>query len=478
MTDPDLCYISATDAITRFRRLELSPVDVIEAQINRLEQVNPDLNALVNLRLERARDEAELAARAYRAGDARPLEGVTIAIKDLHPLAGEVTTRGSVVYEHTRSDESAPTVQRLVDAGAIVVGRSTTPELGYGSATHSRLWGITRNPWNRDYSPGGSSGGAAAAVAAGMTTLADGSDHGGSIRTPASCCGVVGYKPPYGRNPLPAGSSLDTFMHYGPITRTVEDAALMQDVTSGAHPDDIASLRERVRLRRRLGGVRGWKVAYSIDLGMFHVDSDVRANTEAALEVFERLGCTLTETKIEWPDAMLAAIDNYYAGLTVASIVPFVHQWGSVVSDYLHRYATDCTHSHGADAALTVKDVFDAAQVFAEIYRAFAPIVDRHHVFVCPTTAIAGVPADYSVITASDPSTSPPQPDEVGWQLTWPFNVLSRCPVISVPSGFGATGVPTGIQIVARSFDDTRVFRAAAAFESERPWLLPDRRSL
>ena len=188
-------------------------------------------------------------------------------------------------------------IERLQKAGAIIFARTTTPEFCLSGITTSRMWGITRNPWNTEWGPGGSSGGSGAALAAGLTTLATGTDIGGSIRIPAAACGVVGFKPPHGRNPDGPPANFDRFNHCGPMTRSVADAALMQNITSGPHPLDHDSLRQKVRLPSDASSIKGMKIAYSVDFDYVPVEPDVRANTMAALDVFRSLGAEVEEVE-------------------------------------------------------------------------------------------------------------------------------------------------------------------------------------
>ena len=199
----ELHYLSASAAIARFRARELSPVELMQAVIERAEQVEPRINAFTDTHFERALEQARRAEARYAkpAGRPRSLEGIPVAVKDEAAIAGQRTTSGSLILRDHVDTETSPVVERLLRAGAIVHARSTAPEFSCATFTHSRLWGVTRNPWHLDYTPGGSSGGSAAALAAGTATLATGSDIAGSIRIPASCCGVVGFKPPYGRVP-------------------------------------------------------------------------------------------------------------------------------------------------------------------------------------------------------------------------------------------------------------------------------------
>ena len=250
----ELSYLTAAEALAQFRAKTLSPVEYLRAVIERCERVNPKLNAFTYTFFERALELAKDAEARYVKGtNVRPLEGIPVVIKDLHPVEGEITTCGSRVLEGVRSEYTAPAVQRLFDAGAIMHARSTTPEYAHAGYTYSALWGVTRNPWNLDYSPGGSSGGAGAALASGMTALADGTDGGGSIRIPSSACGVVGYKPPFGRNPLNIlPTNFELLLMIGPMARSVEDVRLMQNVMCGPHVADITTLRPKLEIPEAL----------------------------------------------------------------------------------------------------------------------------------------------------------------------------------------------------------------------------------
>jgi amidase len=464
VSDAELCFLSASDALARFSAGDLSPVDLMAATIARLERVNPRLNALINAELDKAMAAARAAETRYRNGTHRALEGLPVAIKDGHDLAGWVTTYGSRLYAAHRPEQSFPTVERLIAAGAIPVARSTTPEFMMATVTWSPLWGVTRNPWNPAMSPGGSSGGAAAAVAAGLVALADGSDYAGSIRTPASCCGVIGYKPPYGRNPGPLYGNLDPFLHYGPIARTVADAALMQESMAGPHAQDQASLRQRVRLPRVRETIGGWSIAYSLDLGLFDVDETVKRNCVDALAVFRELGARTVEVDLGWTRAALDAYETYCMAQMAAQFGPLLAK-AEALAPYVVAYVSRGMSVRAADFIATQRTI-------AEMYASFGQVLEKHHLFVCPTTAVPALPAEF------DPARLPAEVAgrrlsiEDEWQLTWPFNMLSRCPVLAVPSGF-SDGLPTGIQIVGRSYEDASVFRAALAFEEMRPFPRP-----
>lgn len=473
MTSPDLdlCYMTASEAIAKFTAKDLSPVDLVEAVIARSEQVNPKVNAYTYTFFDRARQQAKAAeARYAKGGEVRPLEGVAIVIKDFHDVEGEITTYGSKMFADHVSEKSAPTVARLLQAGAIMIARTTTPEMAYAPMTRSELWGITRNPWNLEYSPGGSSGGSAAAVAAGMTTLADGTDGGGSIRIPASSSGLFGYKPPFGRNPIDVATPRESLIHFGPLTRSVADGALMQNVTAGPHLDDMCSLRPKLTLPDAFEPIKGWKIAFSMDLGYYEVDEEVQKNTLVAVEVFKSLGCQVEEVDVGWNFGALDAWHTLWESAFWALSGDLYPRWkfemDGFVRDILERGSQ---HSAGR--------YYRAQLVRGEMYKTLGPILDRYDLLICPTTAAPGIPADHDVARTDftingKPLTVSGRPGDiyVQWQLCYPFNLIPECPVASVPSGFSSSGLPTGLQIVGRTYDDLSVFRAAADFERAQPW--------
>ena len=461
----DLCYMTATEAIAAFKTRALSPVELLKAIIARCERVGPKVNALTYTYFDRALEQAKAAEARYarRDGQPRPLEGVTIAIKDFHPVKSEITTFGSKIFREYRPLYTAPTVQRLLDAGAIMHCRTTTPEFAHTGVTASPLWGITRNPWNLEYTPGGSSGGAGAVLAAGMTTLADGTDGGGSIRIPASVNGIVGYKPPFGRNPLDFDHPLETILHYGPMTRSVADAALMQNIMSGPHLDDICTVREKVELPEIADDIKGWRVACSMDLGFYSVDPEVRRNTLAALEVFKSLGCKVEEVDVGWNWGVNNAWMTYWSVLFAGLLGDKLPRWRYEMTDGLVRMIE-------SGLALSADRFYRINQVRGEMYKTLGPILENHDVLICPTTALPSVEHDHDPSNPNFTIDGERVPASIGWYMTMPFNLVSQCPVIAVPTGFAASGVPTGMQIVGKTFDDVRVFRAAFAYEEARPW--------
>ena len=469
----ELCYLSAGEAIARFTDGSLSPVDVLQAQIARSERVEPQVNAFTETWFDEALAQAKAAEQRYRRGDQRPLEGLTLAVKDEFKLAGKRRTSASLVYRDQIDDESDVLIQRLLDAGAIPHAKTATPEFCLLGSCHSRLWGVTSNPWNLDITPGGSSGGAGASLAAGTTTIATGTDIGGSIRIPSSFCGVAGYKPPYGRNPEIPVFNLDFYSHSGPMARNVADLAAMQNIISGVHNRDIASLRQQVIIDTTIPpNLDGWKIAWSMDLGFMEVDSSVRANTLAALDVMRGLGAEIEEVEIGWDESIVTAVHHYWAQVWGSTMTPLLDDHRSELCDYTIWFLEN---SFGT----TARDYSASLEKAVEMYDRFGPLMDDYDLFVCPTLMTTGVRNDASWPTSDvEINGEIRQVAEEYWSATFPFNMLSRCPVLSVPSGLAANGVPTGIQMVARTYDDQRVFSAALAYEQafERPPFQLDKR--
>ena len=465
MSEQDLCYLSAGEALARFHAKTLSPVELMQAVVARCEAVNPQLNAFTYTFYERALEQARDAEVRYAKGKARALEGLPLGVKDFHAVSGEITTLGSKIFEHNRPERTAPTVACLLDAGAIMHCRTTTPEFAHAPVTHSPLWGVTRNPWNLDYTPGGSSGGAGAALAAGMTFLADGTDAGGSVRMPASACGIVGYKPPFGRNPLDLDHPLESLLHYGPMARTVGDAALMQNVMSGAHPDDICSLREDLFIPKTLDDIKGWKIALSIDLGFFEIAPEVRDKTLEAAELFRVMGCQVEEVALGWSYDIHDPYLQYWEGMAATTLAQYLPEWRDQMDPYMAGIVEN-------GAGHTAATQYKCNLVRGQMYQALAPILDSYDVMICPALSVPSVKAEHNLADPGFEVNGKPTEAYLGWNLCYPFNMVSQCPVISVPNGFcPGTGVPIGLQIAARSYDDLRVFRAAAAFEKLGNWM-------
>ena len=461
MSDLDLCYLPAAEALRQFKAKKLSPVELMRATMARAEATAKKTNCLTYTHFDEAMALAKKAEAKYAKG-ARTgaLEGLPIGIKDESYIKGKPTSNGSLIMKDYVGDHTSPMNERIIAAGGIVHARTATPEFSCAGYTWSRLWGVTRNPWNRKFTPGGSSGGSAASLASGTSAIATGSDIGGSIRIPASTCGLVGYKPPYGRNPDDPPFNLDFYCHTGPLARTVEDAIVLQNVMSGPSPLDISTLRPKLTLPTTYKPIKGWKIAFSMDLGFFEVDREVQKNTLAALDLFRSLGATVETVDLGWTEEVLEAGMDYLRHLFGASLSRLLKKHGKDMTSYARKFAQEGQKSKAVDFVRTL-------DVANKMYSTLGPMLEKYNVLVCPTTALAAVPAEFDQskdsVKINGKTISNPF---LGWAMTTPFNTMSRCPVVSVPSGRARNGVPTGIQIVGRTYCDGDVFQAAMAYET------------
>ncbi len=465
MSDDDLCYLPATEALKRFKAKKLSPVELMEAVIRRAEALQPKINAFTYTHYDEAMDLARKAEEKYARGRRTgALEGLPVGIKDESMIAGKPTSNGSLSMKDFVAETTSTVNRRIMEAGGIVHARTATPEFSCAGYTHSKLWGVTRNPWNRKFTPGGSSGGSSASLAAGTSALCTGSDIGGSIRIPASTCGLAGFKPPYGRNPEDPPFNLDFYCHTGPLARTVSDVIALQNVMCGPDPNDIVSVRPKLRLPDAYKPIKGWKIAYSPDLGFFEVDAQVRKNTEAALDVFRSLGAEVTEVDLGWTHEALDAGLTYLEHLFGASISSVLKTHRKQMTDYARIFAEKGKKSKSTDFLWSL-------EIAGRMYQSLGAVLEKHHVLICPTTAIASVPAEFDQSKDEVKINRKPVNPMLGWVMTTPFNTMSRCPVLSVPSGRARNGVPTGIQIVGRTYRDVDVMQAGMAFETAAgPW--------
>jgi amidase len=463
--DRDLCFTPATELLRLFRARTASPLEVMQAVFARIDAVNPQLNAFVTLAREPALAAARAATRALKRGAALlPLHGVPVSIKDLTPTKGLRTTWGSKIYADHVPDADALIVQRLKAAGAIVVGKTNTPEFGAGGNTFNAVFGATRNPWNPALTCGGSSGGAAVALATGMGPLAEGSDLGGSLRMPAAFCGVVGFRTTAGLVPLyPKDLAWDALSVTGPMARTIADVALMLSVVAG--PDDRAPLSYAVDTREfpravKAPSVKGWRIAWTPDLnGLIPVDSEVRRVAEGATRVFRSLGARVTAACCDFSE--VEEIVRSTRGLSMVAL----H------ADKLPRWKAEMqaglVWNIEQGLTLTPQEIARGEKARTALWHRVRAFMEDYDLLILPTAAVLPFPVEQPYPTHLD---GKPLDNYIQWAYMTYGITLTGLPAISIPCGFTRAGLPVGLQIVGRRRQETAVLRAAAAFEAAAPW--------
>lgn len=461
----EICWMPATELAENVRRGELSAREIALSLVDRVERLNLKLNALIYWNPDQVlADARQLDEHQAREGVTGPLHGVPYTIKDLTAVKGIPLTLGVKALRENICDVDAPIVERMKASGGLFLGKTNTPEAGYCGKTDNHLFGVTRNPWNLDMSSGGSSGGAGSAVAAGFGPLAEGSDGGGSIRVPAAFNGVVGFKPSLGRIPSTMLSQrFVTNLFHGPITRTVADAALMMDVTSGEDPHDPLSLPNPTEsyLGTLTGDVSSWRIAYSPDLGFGDVDPEIARIVESAMQAFVDAGAIVETATPKWPHPN----DAMWKGVWVPGVAGFgvnfdIDSMEGELDDELValiREADTITAAEVAAAEITRGKLYDGLTEFLGTYRIIAS----------PTTMVATYP--HSRFNPERLDGFPLRDRLLNWSMTHVYNMTTN-PAISIPCGFTSDGRPVGLMLAGRLHADGDVLNAAAAFERERPW--------
>jgi Asp-tRNA(Asn)/Glu-tRNA(Gln) amidotransferase A subunit family amidase len=459
----EITSLSAEVLVSHIRSRALSCLEVTSAFLERIHSINPRLNAFCTVTQDFALDTARRADQDVSSGAALgALHGVPIAFKDLTPTKGIRTTRGSRLFENAVPEEDAILVKRLKNAGAVLIGKTNTPEFGHKGETSNLVFGATRNPWNLDRTPGGSSGGSAAAVAARLVPFAEGSDGAGSIRIPASMCGVVGFKPTYGRVPDIAGpfSSHTPFFHNGPLANNVRDAALLYQAMAGAEWSAPFSIPSEDDVMKTIElGVAGLRIGYSKDLGYFPVADDVIAGCTKAAHAFVTLGCEVEEFAL----GLANDIEDHFFVLWCSKLAAVYSDLDRQDLLKLEPVVQDLIERGTKISAVT----FGKANLAREaIWKQLCSAFERYDLILCPTTATSAFPIETGPPTHIN---CRPLNGLLGWFLTYPFNMTGN-PAVSIPCGVDADGLPLGMQLIGRRFDDGLVLRAARAFETAQPW--------
>ncbi len=453
----DIAWSTATDLLAGFRSKAVSPVEVAHETLRRAEALNPVLNAFCLLDPDATLAQARAAEARWQAGQPLGLlDGVPVSIKDIILTKGWPTLRGSKAISSAQPwDEDGPAVARLREQGAVIFGKTTTSEFAAKPTTNTALCGVTRNPWNPERTPGGSSGGAAASVAAGISALALGTDAGGSIRMPANFCAIFGFKPGGGRVAMYPPTPYATLAGFGPMTRSVQDAALMLSVIAQPDPRDWDSLPpDPTQYHEALAAdPKQWRIAWSPSLCGAKVDPEVAALTEAAARQFEAMGAEVELVETVFPDAR-DLLFKLMRGLTDYAFHRFSPEQLAVIDpDLVQRVA--------AARGSTAIDHLDAEMQRVQFARQMNEFHQRYDLLLSPVTAVPAFAADRD---------GPDGYNGRDWYpFTYPFN-LTRQPAASVPCGFTRDGLPVGLQIVGPRHRDLLVLQAARAFEQAAPW--------
>jgi aspartyl-tRNA(Asn)/glutamyl-tRNA(Gln) amidotransferase subunit A len=460
----DLCSLSATDLLRLYRTRKASPVEATRAVLARIDKLNPVLNCFCLVDAKAALASAKASEARWRKGDPKGLlDGVPVSIKDLLLTRGWPTLRGSrTIHPQGPWNDDAPAVARLREHGAVLVGKTTTPEFGWKGVTDNSLTGITRNPWNPKMTPGGSSGGSTAAVAAGMGPLTVGTDGGGSIRIPCAFTGLFGLKPSFGRVPAWPLSPFGTVAHIGPITRTVTDAALMMNVLALPDARDWFSLPHDAR-DYRVGlddGVKDLRIAYSPDLGYAEVEPEVAALVKKAVQRFADLGAHVEEADPGFENVGPMFTTHWFAG--AASLLrAFGREQVKLIDPGLRDVARQ-------GARIRTLDYLAAVQQRGQLGVRMNRFHEKYDLLLTPTLPLAAFAAGREVADVLR---------EKRWTdwtpFSYPFN-LTQQPAASIPCGLTKKGLPVGLHIVGPRYADALVLRAARAYEAVQPIALPD----
>ncbi len=457
MTHPlDLAADEIADGI---RSGTFSAEAIMTESIRRARAVSETLNPFVVIREDQALEAARRADRAVARGEATgPLCGVPFAAKDLTPTAGDLTTLGSWTRGDRVPSETALCIRRLEAAGAILMGKTTTPEFAFSSFTNSPRWGITRNPWNPERTSGGSSGGSAVAVATGVVPFAEGTDMGGSVRIPAAFCGVVGLKPSFGRIPMTILPSVfDNISHFGPLARSTADAIAFMSAVAGGSDEDISSLPITFDVNAaRAGELAGKRFALSMDLGYYAIQPQVESVVRHAVGEMRKAGALVEDVPIDWT----RAVNDEWFDLWCVFMSAF---FGGELDRHRHDMDPAVVSMIERGRAMDATAYKRIELLRSSMWRDMARLYERYDALLCPTCAITAPPLSQ---TDDDYSATLPDGRFAGLDLTCPFNMLPQLPALSLPIGLAADGLPVGLQIVGRRFADEQVLSYGAALEA------------
>jgi len=468
MNKDDICYMSASEMFKKIKTQEMSSLEITETIIERIQKINPLVNAYCTPTFDIAREMAKKADLSVKEGkEIGPLNGIPLSIKDLMMTKGIKTTFGSKLYENFIPDSDDIAVKRLKMAGAVILGKVNTPEFGHIALTKNKIFGETKNPWNLDTNSGGSSGGSASSVASGLGPLSLASDGGGSIRIPSSLCGVFGLKTTYGRIPIgpKMGVAFLTLDHYGPITRTVEDAALMLNVMKGFHPMDYKSLPddgvnyvEEIKEKpKRL------KIGYSMNLGFIKIlDDEVESNVIKSVNKLSQFNWEIEDAKINIKRPELAF------NILVSSGIAY--DFKNEIDQRPQDLSPDFRNMIKAGLTYQGLDIEKAKALRLKLYEQMHKYFKNYDLLITPTTPLYAFKVDWNDMGTRFPSIKNKALSITSWMaFTYPFNMTGH-PAASIPCGWSSGGLPIGMHIVGKRYDEKTVLQVAKAFEEIAPW--------
>jgi len=466
--DDPLCYASVDELKAMFQARKASPVDLLKAQIKRIEALNPKVNCITDKHFDQALKDAKQSEERYRRGEARPLEGITVALKDevafLRP--GWRTTQGSLLGKDSPlATESGAVIDMLEAAGAVMPFQTTVPEFYLFIGASTRAWGTTRNPWNLRYSPGGSSAGSGAALAAGFTTLAMGSDMGGSIRIPASQNGIYGFRPPFGRD---AGAEVP-YSTSGPMARRFDDLVHLQNAVVGPSEKIMAAIRPRLDYPSQYPDLSGWRIAFDWSAGIATTIPSVKNAMLKGIETLRGAGCIVDEVDCGFSKEEKFVFLRGLLSTSIGSFIEAANAHRDLLSPYMAEML-ELAKPVGPHQAEAVEELLERwhrqvqQRVFGKGYR----------ILLMPTMATPLIGAD--MFKSKEKGLDPWTGTGLGLALTWPWNALNRYPIVDVPLGLVEERMPSGVQVIGQTFTDLDTFQFASNWSRLWPALFTDGR--
>ncbi|MHA1671679.1 MAG: amidase [Promethearchaeota archaeon] len=468
MNKEEICFMSAVDMTKAIKNGEETSSEILEVFIERIKKFNPIINAYCTPAFEMAREMAKKADDSIKNGqNVGPLTGIPTSIKDLMLTKGIRTTYGSLLHENFIPEEDEVVVKRLKKAGCVILGKTNTPAFGHIALTNNKIFGETKNPWNTETNSGGSSGGAAASVAAGMGPLALGSDGGGSIRVPSSCCGVYGLKPTFGRIPRYPHDTIAFWSmdHYGPIVRYVKDAALMLNVMKGYHPGDKNSFPDdNIDYIKILEDKpKKLKIGYSMTLGFGKVlEDEVKDSVLNAIQKFEQYDWDVEEAKLK--------IKNPGVAFKTLVTIGYAYDLQKAYNTRPEDLSTDLISTIRLGLDTSSMNIGKAKEQRKRLYEVMYQYYRNYDVLITPTTPLPAFKPGWLETGTTFPKIGKKTLSTMDWMTyTYPFN-MTGLPAASIPSGWTKSGLPIGMQIVGRRYDEKTVLQVSKAYEEIAPW--------